>query len=100
ALMALVGLVLIGGIKRIGQVASALVPFMAVSYVLVGLVVLAINANEIPEAFRLIFSYAFSPAAAEGGFAGAAVWAAIRFGVARGIFSKDRKSTRLNSSHV
>src|SRR5690554_3833272 len=89
ALMALVGLVLIGGIKRIGQVASALVPFMAVSYVLVGLVVLAINANEIPEAFRLIFSYAFSPAAAEGGFAGAAVWAAIRFGVARGIFSNE-----------
>lgn len=88
-LMVLVGMVLIGGIKRIGQVASALVPFMAVSYVIIGLVVLAINAHEIPEAFNLIFSYAFSPAAAEGGFAGAAVWAAIRFGVARGIFSNE-----------
>jgi len=88
-LMIMVGLVLIGGIKRIGQVASALVPFMAVSYVLVGLIVLAINASEIPAAVSMVFSYAFSPAAAEGGFAGAAVWAAIRFGVARGIFSNE-----------
>jgi len=88
-LMVLVGMVLIGGIKRIGQVASALVPFMAVSYVLIGLIVLAINANQIPEAVSMVFSYAFSPAAAEGGFAGAAVWAAIRFGVARGIFSNE-----------
>src|SRR5690554_5751581 len=88
-LMVLVGMVLIGGIKRIGQVASALVPFMAVSYVLIGLIVLAINAHEIPDAISMVFSYAFSPAAAEGGFAGAAVWAAIRFGVARGIFSNE-----------
>ena len=88
-LMVLVGMVLIGGIKRIGQVASALVPFMAVSYVLIGLIVLAINANAIPDAISMVFSYAFSPAAAEGGFAGAAVWAAIRFGVARGIFSNE-----------
>lgn len=87
--MVLVGMVLIGGIQRIGQVASTLVPFMAVSYVLVGLVVLAINATEIPAAFSMVFSDAFSPAAAEGGFAGAAVWAAIRFGVARGIFSNE-----------
>jgi AGCS family alanine or glycine:cation symporter len=57
--------------------------------VLVGLIVLAINANEIPAAVSMVFSYAFSPAAAEGGFAGAAVWAAIRFGVARGIFSNE-----------
>src|SRR5690554_4318119 len=88
-LMVLVGMVLIGGIKRIGQVASALVPFMVVSYVLIGLIVLAINANAIPDAISMVFSYAFSPAAAEGGFAGAAVWAAIRFGVARGIFSNE-----------
>ncbi|MDO6459307.1 sodium:alanine symporter family protein [Granulosicoccaceae sp. 1_MG-2023] len=88
-LMVLVGLVLIGGIRRIGQVASALVPLMAISYLLAGLVVLAINAAEIPAALALVFQYAFSPAAAEGGFAGAAVWAAIRFGVARGIFSNE-----------
>ncbi len=88
-LMVLVGLVLIGGIKRIGQVASALVPFMAIAYVLVGLVVLAINANQLPGAIAMVFTHAFSPVAAEGGFAGAAVWAAIRFGVARGIFSNE-----------
>lgn len=88
-LMVLVGLVLIGGIRRIGQVASALVPLMAVSYLLAGLVVLALNVADIPAAFALIFEHAFSPIAAEGGFAGAAVWAAIRFGVARGIFSNE-----------
>ncbi|WP_100638996.1 alanine/glycine:cation symporter family protein [Marinobacter salexigens] len=88
-LMVLVGLVLIGGIRRIGQVASALVPLMALSYLTAGLVVLAINISEVPAAFALIFEHAFSPIAAEGGFAGAAVWAAIRFGVARGIFSNE-----------
>ena len=88
-LMVLVGMVLIGGIKRIGQVASALVPFMAVSYVLIGLIVLSINATEIPSAIAMVFSSAFSETAAQGGFAGAAVWAAIRFGVARGIFSNE-----------
>ncbi|HCW90719.1 MAG TPA: sodium:alanine symporter family protein [Marinobacter sp.] len=88
-LMILVGLVLIGGIRRIGQVASSLVPLMAVSYVIAGLIVLAINATEIPAAFALVFEHAFSPIAAQGGFAGAAVWAAIRFGVARGIFSNE-----------
>jgi len=88
-LMVMVGLVLIGGIRRIGQVASALVPLMAVSYVIAGLIVLALNVADIPAAFALIFEHAFSPIAAEGGFAGAAVWAAIRFGVARGVFSNE-----------
>ncbi|MBS8240173.1 sodium:alanine symporter family protein [Marinobacter lipolyticus] len=88
-LMVLVGMVLIGGIRRIGHVASALVPLMAISYVFVGLIALAINADQIPNAFALVFTHAFSPVAAEGGFAGAAVWAAIRFGVARGIFSNE-----------
>ena len=88
-LMVLVGLVLIGGIRRIGQVASALVPLMAISYVAIGLVVLAINATELPGAFAMVFTDAFTGSAAQGGFAGAAVWAAIRFGVARGIFSNE-----------
>ena len=85
----LVGLVLIGGIKRIAIVAGKLVPLMAVSYVFAGLVVLTIYADQIPAAFDLIFTYAFTPIAATGGFAGAAVWAAIRFGVARGVFSNE-----------
>lgn len=88
-IMVLVGMVLIGGIRRIGRVAAALVPFMAISYLLVGLVVLAINASAIPSAVVMIVEYAFTPVAAQGGFAGAAVWAAIRFGVARGIFSNE-----------
>ena len=85
----LVGAVLLGGIQRISQVVGALVPFMAALYILASIVVLAINANAMPAAFGLIFTHAFSPAAATGGFAGAAVWAAIRFGVARGVFSNE-----------
>lgn len=85
----LVGLVLIGGIKRIAVVAGKLVPLMALSYVFAGLAILGMHADKIPAAFELIFTYAFTPIAATGGFAGAAVWAAIRFGVARGVFSNE-----------
>ena len=89
ALMVLTGAVLLGGIKRIGSVAGVLVPFMAVAYLLAGLTVLAINSEAIPAALDLVFTHAFTGTAAEGGFAGAAVWAAIRFGVARGVFSNE-----------
>lgn len=88
-LMLLTGLVLLGGIRAIGRFTSVLVPFMIVAYVGAGLIVLALNASEIPHAFGLIFYHAFNPAAASGGFAGAAVAAAIRFGVARGVFSNE-----------
>lgn len=88
-LMALVGLVLMGGIKRISEVAGGLVPFMTISYFVAGIAVLAVNIAEIPAAFALIIESAFTPVAAQGGFAGAAVWAAIRFGVARGVFSNE-----------
>ncbi|KEF31271.1 Sodium/glycine symporter GlyP [Marinobacter nitratireducens] len=87
--MVLVGAVLMGGIRRIGSVAGKLVPFMAVAYILAGLMVLAINAEQIGPAMALILESAFSGHAAQGGFAGAAVWAAIRFGVARGVFSNE-----------
>ncbi|WEM40963.1 sodium:alanine symporter family protein [Photobacterium sp. DA100] len=88
-MMVLVGLVLMGGIKRIADVAGKLVPLMAVFYITSGFIVLIMNISEIPAAFGLIISSAFTPVAAQGGFAGAAVWAAIRFGVARGIFSNE-----------
>lgn len=88
-LMILVSLVLIGGIQRIATVAGKLVPFMAVSYVVAGLIILLINISELPHALNLIFSHAITPAAAQGGFLGATVWAAIRFGVARGVFSNE-----------
>lgn len=85
----LAALVLIGGIRWIAQVAGKLVPLMAISYVLGGLVILALNYADIPAAVRFIVGDAFTPSAATGGFAGATVWAAIRFGVARGIFSNE-----------
>ena len=87
--MVITGLVILGGIKRIGKVAASLVPFMCVAYIIASIVVLVVHADAIPGAFDLIFTHAFSPAAATGGFAGAAVMAAIRFGVARGIFSNE-----------
>lgn len=85
----LVGLVLIGGIRWIAQIAGKLVPFMAIAYVVGGLTVLVMNSAEIPAALALVFSYAFTPSAELGGFAGAGVMLAIRFGVARGIFSNE-----------
>lgn len=88
-LMILVGLVLMGGIKRIGDVAGKLVPLMAIFYISCGVMVLIVNAAELPAAISLILESAFTATAAEGGFAGAAVWAAIRFGVARGVFSNE-----------
>ena len=86
---ALVGFVIIGGIKRIGDVAGKLVPAMIVLYVGTALLIILINIAEVPEAIALIFTHAFTPAAATGGFAGAAVAAAVRFGVARGVFSNE-----------
>ena len=88
-LVVLAGLVLIGGIKRLGAVAGKLVPIMAIAYIGAGTAALIVNYATIPEAFGLIFSHAFSPIAATGGFAGAAVWAAMQFGVARGVFSNE-----------
>jgi AGCS family alanine or glycine:cation symporter len=85
----LAAMVMIGGIKRIASVAGKLVPLMAIAYICAGLIILILNIETLPHAFSLIFTHAFTPVAATGGFAGAAVWAAIRFGVARGIFSNE-----------
>jgi len=85
----LVGLVIIGGVTRIGEVAGKLVPVMAIAYIAGSLIVIFANFGEVGNAFNLIFSSAFSGTAATGGFAGAAVMAAIRFGVARGVFSNE-----------
>lgn len=88
-LVVLVGLVIIGGIKRIANWAGKLVPFMVVAYVGFGLIILLINAVEIPAAIATIVESAFTGTAATGGFVGASVWVAMRFGVARGIFSNE-----------
>lgn len=85
----LVGAVTLGGIKSIGATAEKVVPVMAVAYLAGSLGVLAIHVTEIPAALGLIFQHAFQPASAVGGFAGASVAMAIRYGVARGIFSNE-----------
>jgi AGCS family alanine or glycine:cation symporter len=88
-LMLLVGAVVLGGIKRISTVASFLVPMMALAYVLLSILVILVNAHAVPGAVVTIVDSAFTGSAATGGFAGATVWAALRFGVARGIFSNE-----------
>lgn len=89
ALGLLCALVILGGIRRIGRVTEKLVPIMALVYVVAALVALALDFAAIPAAFKLIFAHAFTPAAGSGGFAGATVAMAIRFGVARGVFSNE-----------
>lgn len=88
-LLTLTAVVILGGIKSIGRFTSFLVPFMILVYVAVALVILAMNLDKIGTAFGLIFSYAFSPIAAGGGFAGATIAAAMRYGIARGVFSNE-----------
>ncbi|MEH6517736.1 MAG: sodium:alanine symporter family protein [Halioglobus sp.] len=88
-LMVLVAAVVLGGIKRISTVASWLVPMMAAGYILMGLIVILMNITAVPAAVVTIVDSAMTGSAAAGGFAGATVWAALRFGVARGIFSNE-----------
>jgi len=89
ALTILTAIVVLGGLKRIAIVASNLVPTMAIAYILGALFVIISHWQQVPEALLLIVTSAFTKTAATGGFAGAAVWAAIRFGVARGVFSNE-----------
>ncbi|WP_303871627.1 sodium:alanine symporter family protein [Acetobacterium wieringae] len=91
-LMALAFMVILGGIKSIGRVTGVIVPFMAVFYVLAALVVIVINIQNVPAGLAEIFTMAFSPAAMAGGVGGtiiASVLTAMRWGVARGVFSNE-----------
>ncbi|RKS10228.1 AGCS family alanine or glycine:cation symporter [Nocardiopsis sp. Huas11] len=88
-LMVLAGAVILGGIKSIGRVASALVPLMIVAYVAICLLVLAVNWAQILPALQLVVTTAFTGTAPAGGFAGAGVMMAIQYGFARGIFSNE-----------
>ncbi len=85
----LTGIVIIGGIRRIGKVTEKLVPIMGFFYVAGALIILGMNLEKIPEALGLIITHAFTPLSATGGLAGATVAQAIRFGVARGVFSNE-----------
>jgi AGCS family alanine or glycine:cation symporter len=88
-MMVLTAVVILGGIKRIAVVAAKLVPFMASAYILGALWIIFSHITQVPAALASIVTDAFTGTAASGGFAGAAVWAAIRYGVARGIFSNE-----------
>ncbi len=88
-LMAIVGIIIFGGIKRIGKFSNVIVPLMAFLYVISGIVVLIVNIDMIGEAFLTIFKAAFTPQAAAGGFAGASIAQAMRYGLARGIYSNE-----------
>jgi len=84
-----VGLVTVGGLKRIAHVAVYCVPFMCIVYFLGAVVLVLVNIHRLPETLILIFKSAFTPVAATGGFAGAGFGAAIRWGIARGVFSNE-----------
>jgi len=88
-LIVLTAVVILGGIKRIGELTSVLVPFMAILYLGGGLVIILMHLADVPRAFGLVFEGAFSGSAAAGGFTGATIMMAMRYGVARGLFSNE-----------
>jgi AGCS family alanine or glycine:cation symporter len=88
-LLTITSFVILGGIKSIGKTTSILIPFMIVLYVSTALVIIVMNLDKVGDAFGLIFYHAINPIAAGGGFVGAAVASAIRFGIARGVFSNE-----------
>ena len=85
----LVGLIILGGVKRIATASSVIVPFMAILYVTTSLVIILLNIEKVPDAISLIICSTFDPQAALGGAVGFTVMKAIQSGVARGIFSNE-----------
>lgn len=85
----LASMVIVGGVKNIAKVCTALVPLMALLYIVGCIVILCMNAGFVWPAVKLICSSAFNPAAAGGGFAGGSIMLAARFGIARGLFSNE-----------
>lgn len=91
-LVVLVGVVVLGGIQSIGRVCELVVPFMAVAYFVSGLLVICINHANLGYGLEMIFSMAFNPQAVAGGVSGtivASMMSAMRWGVARGVFSNE-----------
>ncbi|MBO5315834.1 MAG: alanine:cation symporter family protein [Clostridia bacterium] len=86
---AIAGFVLIGGVQRLASVTEKIVPVMACLYLIGGLIVLGVNITNVPDAFAMIFKYAFAPQAIIGGGIGAALKAAISQGAKRGLFSNE-----------
>ena len=87
--MAVIGLIIIGGIKRIGAVTERLVPIMALTYFIGSIAAIAVNWRALPEAFALIFRDAFTTQSVSGGMLGYLTSRAVRFGISRGVFSNE-----------
>ncbi|WP_174732853.1 alanine/glycine:cation symporter family protein [Mesobacillus harenae] len=85
----LVGLIVFGGIKRIGKITEIFIPFMALFYVGASFIILIMNIDKLPGVLSLIFTYAFQPMAPLGGFAGVALAEVVRWGFARGLYSNE-----------
>ncbi|RLB09471.1 MAG: sodium:alanine symporter family protein, partial [Deltaproteobacteria bacterium] len=85
----LVGIVIIGGVKRIAKIAEKIVPFMAMVYVITALIIIALNIEKLVPVLKEIFEGAFGINAAVGGAAGYGVMKAMQFGIARGVFSNE-----------
>ena len=88
-LAAIAGFIFLGGTQRLASVVEKMVPVMAGIYIVGSLIVIFMNITEVPNALRMIFVGAFSPKAIVGGAAGITIREAIRFGVARGLFSNE-----------
>lgn len=95
-----VGLVTLGGVKRIAQVAVFCVPLMCGLYFLGAVIIIGLHIRQVPEALALIFRSAVTPAAAVGGFAGVGVRQAIRWGIARGVFSNEAGLGSASMAHA
>lgn len=88
-LLIITAFVVLGGIKTIGKVTTYLIPFMIVIYLITSFTIIFLNLDKVGGAFEMIFYYAFNPISATGGFIGATIAAAIRYGIARGVFSNE-----------
>lgn len=93
-------LVVIGGIRSIGRVSEWLAPFMGIAYVCGAVVVLFAFRRQLPEVMALVFHHAFHPMAAAGGFLGAGVREAFRFGIARGVYSNEAGTGSVPIAHA
>lgn len=85
----LAGIVILGGIKRMGKVCEILAPFMGGLYILAGIFILLLNIRQLPAALFLIIKSAFTPVAAAGGFVGSTIATTVKMGFARGMFSNE-----------
>lgn len=100
AIALLTGLAVLGGVKTIARVSEVLAPFMGAIYLLGAFAVLALFWRQVPSALALVFEHAFTPISAAGGFLGAGVREAFRFGMARGVYSNEAGTGSVPIAHA